>query len=229
MKKFEQELEALRDRIVELGALARSMVAMSLAAMTDLAAVYQKVLAVEEQVDQMQITIDREAVRLLTVYTPVAGDLRFLLTAPRVNSSLEHIGDQAVGLCHNLDFCARHANVAELPKLRRMGEAVQEMVRDAMQAFVLKDAALARATIARDDLVDNLYDEIMAEILSDDIVRQAITGPRDFAGALTHVLLARSLERMGDHATNICEEVIFIVKGDDIRHSHPRHQPEAGP
>ena len=229
MKKFEQELEALRGRLVEMGELARSMVAMSISAMTDLAAVYQKVLQVEEQVDQMQLTIDHEAVRLLTVYTPVAGDLRFLLSASRVNSSLEHIGDQAVGLCHNLDFSARHADAAELPKLRRMGDLAQEMVRDALQAFVIKDASLARAIIAKDDVVDALYDEIMMEILSDDIVRQAIAGPRDIAGALTQVLLARSLERMADQATNICEEVIYMVKGDDIRHSHPEHKPVEGP
>ena len=224
MKKFDQELEALRDRVVEMGGMAQSMVAMAISAMTDLPAVYQKVLAVEEKVDQMQLAIDHEAVRLLTVYTPVAGDLRFLLSASRVNMALERIGDQAVGLCHNLDFSARHADSAVLPKLHRMGDTVQTMVRDALEAFRLKDASLARATMTHDDIVDGLNDEILKETLSDDIVRQAITGPRDIAGALTQVLLARSLERMADQATNICEEVIYIVKGDDIRHSHPDHK-----
>lgn len=227
MKKFEQEQEALRNRVVHMGELAQSMVAMAISAMTDLPAVYQKVLAVEEEVDQMQLDIDHEAVRLLTVYTPVAGDLRFLLSVSRVNMALERIGDQAVGLCHNLDFSARHADASVLPKLHRMGDLVQGMVRDALRAFALKDASLARATMAHDDAVDALNDEIMKEILSDDIVRQAITGPRDIAGALTQVLLARSLERMADQATNICEEVIYIVKGDDVRHSHPE-QKQAG-
>ncbi len=228
MKKFEQELETLRNRVVEMGELAQSMVAMAISAMTDLPAVYQKVLAVEDQVDQMQLAIDHEAVRLLTVYTPVAGDLRFLLSVSRVNMALERIGDQAVGLCHNLDFSARHADAAVLPKLHRMGQIVQTMVREALRAFSQKDAALARATMNHDDAVDALNDEIMKEILSDDIVRQAITGPRDIAGALTQVLLGRSLERMADQATNICEEVIYIVKGDDVRHSHADHKPTGG-
>jgi phosphate transport system protein len=221
MKKFEQDLEALRQRIVEMGALAQSMVAMSISAMTDLPAVYKNVLAVEDQVDQLQLAIDREVVRLLSVYTPVASDLRFVLSASRINNALERIGDQAVGLCHNLDFSARHADAAELPKLRRMGDTVQVMVRDALQAFAKNDAALARATIAQDDIVDALNDEILKEILSGDILRQTAAGSGDIAQALTQILLGRSLERMGDQATNICEEIIYMVQGDDIRHRHP--------
>ena len=225
MKKFEQDLDALRQRIVEMGALAQLMVAMSLSAMTDLQAVYQKVLAVEDQVDQLQLAIDREVVRLLAVYTPVAGDLRFVLSASRVNNALERIGDQAVGLCHNLDFAARHAAAAELPKLRRMGDTVQNMVRAALKAFVDKDASLARTTIAQDDIVDTLNDEILKEILRGDVVLQAGVVKGAIAEALTQVLLGRSLERMADQATNICEEVIYMVQGDDIRHRHPPQEP----
>jgi phosphate transport system protein len=220
MKKFEHELEALRDRVAEMGKMAQQMVAMAISAMTDLPAVYQKVLALEEQLDQMQLDIDHEAVRLLTVYSPVAADLRFVLSVSHANQALERIGDQAVGLCHNLDFAHRHADATVLPKLQKMGEAVQAMVRDAILAFVCNDASLAQTTMTQDDLVDALNDQIMRETLSDDVVRQAIAGPKDVAGALTQILLARSLERIGDQATNICEEVIYMVKGRDVRHKH---------
>lgn len=223
MKKFEQELESLRDRVAEMGKLAQQMVAMAISAMTDLEAVYKKVLDAETRLDQMQLDIDHEAVRLLTVYSPVAADLRFVLSVSHVNQALERIGDQAVGLCHNLDFAHRHADAALLPKLQKMGEAVQTMVRDALLAFACGDATLAQTTMAADDVVDSLNDQIMRETLSDDVVRQAIAGPKDVAGALTQILLARSLERIGDQATNICEEVIYMVKGNDIRH---RHKPD---
>src|SRR5829696_7364545 len=100
MKKFDQELASLRSRVVEMGHLAQSMVEMAIAAMTDLDAVYKQVLANEDRLDQMELDIDHEAVRLLTVYSPVATDLRFVLSVSHVNNALERIGDQAVGLCH---------------------------------------------------------------------------------------------------------------------------------
>jgi phosphate transport system protein len=227
MKKFEQDLEALRQRILDMGKLAQSMVAMSISAMTDLSAVYKNVLAVEDQVDQIQLAIDREVVRLFSVYTPVAADLRFILSASRINNALERIGDQAVGLCHNLDFSARHADAAELPKLRRMGDSVQAMVLDALLAFANKDADLAHKVMAQDDEVDRLNDEILKEILNRDKERPAGAAPFDIAESLTQILLGRSLERMGDQATNICEEVIYMVQGDDIRHRHPPTEPSS--
>jgi phosphate transport system protein len=107
--------------------------------------------------------------------------------------------------------------------LRRMGDTVQTMVLDALLAFANKDADLARKVMEQDDLVDQLNDEIVKDILNGDAQRPPGTAPIDVAEALTQILLGRSLERMGDQATNICEEVIYMVQGDDIRHSHPPH------
>jgi phosphate transport system protein len=222
MKKFDQELAVLRDEIVNMGAIAQSMVSMAIGALTDLQAVYDKVRAAEDQLDQKQLYVDHEAVRLLTVYSPVAANLRFVLSVTHVNNALERIGDQALGLCHNLDFAGKHAAEATsgpaLARFQRMGELTQAMVRDALLAFSGEDAILARATIAHDDLVDAINDDVQKEILSDDVVREGIAAPRSIAGALTHLLIARSLERIADQATNICEEVIYMVKGDDVRH-----------
>jgi phosphate transport system protein len=229
MKKFEQDLEALRQRILEMGRLAQSMVAMSISAMTDLPAVYKNVLAVEDQVDQMQLAIDREVVRLFSVYTPVAADLRFVLSASRINNALERIGDQAVGLCHNLDFSARHADTAELPKLRRMGDTVQTMVLDALLAFANKDAGLARKVMEQDDLVDQLNDEILKDILNGDAQRPPGTAPsmsprrspRSFWAALWSVWATKP----PTSAKKLFIWCRAMTSAIAIRRTHPRNLP----
>lgn len=221
MKKFDRELASLRNRVVEMGKLAQSMVEMAISATADLDAVYKAILEGEDRLDQMQLDIDHEAVRLLTVYSPVAADLRFVLSVSHVNNALERIGDQAVGLCHTIDFAGKHraAGGEALPKLKQMGEIVLGMIRDAILAFVGEDAALAERTIGQDDAVDAINDQIMREVLGA-AARKAGVEERDVPGALTQILIARSLERFGDQATNICEEVIYMVQGADVRHAH---------
>jgi phosphate transport system protein len=225
MKKFDQELASLRSRVVEMGQVALSMVEMAIAAMTDLDAVYPRVLQAEDRLDRMELDIDHECVRLLTVYSPVAANLRFVLATSHVNNALERIGDQAVGLCHTIDFAGHHvaAGGEALPKLKQMGEIVQGMIRDAILAFADENAVLAESTIAQDDAADALNDQIMRETLGGPDRRENGV-PRDVSAALTQILIARSLERFGDQATNVCEEVIYMVQGWDVRHSH-KHPP----
>src|SRR5258706_1245874 len=216
MKKFDQDLAALAARVMEMGTIAESMVAMAGAAMKDLKSVYQKVLRVEDQLDQMQLEIDHEAVRLLTVYGPVAGDLRYVLAVSHVNAALERIGDQAVGLCHTLDSAHRQPDPALLPTLLAMGERAEVMVKDAMLAFFKRDAALARSIMSRDDNLDDLNDQVLSRTLSDD---ESSGEKTKLASAVAQILMARTWERIGDQATNICEEVIYIVEGEDVRHA----------
>jgi phosphate transport system protein len=230
MKKFDKELATLRDRVVEMGRITQSMVEMAITAMSDLDAVYKKVLENEDRLDQMQLDIDHEAIRLLTVYSPVATDLRFVLSVSHVNNALERIGDQAVGLCHTIDFGGKHLWAAgeALPKLKQMGEIVQGMIRDAILAFVGEDAMLAQKTMGADDAVDALNDQIMRETLHSEAAKDPSREKPDIAAALTKILLSRALERFGDQATNICEEVIYMVQGADVRHSgKPRVQNKA--
>ncbi len=222
MKKFEQELAALRTRIVDMGTLSRSMVDMAISALgRPVEDVYQKVLADEEQLDQMQLDIDREAIRLLTVYGPVANDLRFVLMVARINSELERIGDQAVNMCEDLQLMATKTKSSPLPEIHKMAKLVSGMVRDSMAAFVQEDVRKADEVLSTDDVVDALNDQIVRELLSDQVVRSAISseqGPSHISDALGLILLSRSLERIADQATNICEEVIYMVKGADVRH-----------
>lgn len=224
MKKFEHELASLRKRIVDMGTLARQMVDSAIEALdhpdTD---VYQKVLVAEEQLDQMQLDVDREAIRLLTVYSPVANDLRFVLMVARINSELERIGDHAVNMCEDLQLVAGKTKASPLPEVHKMSKLVSGMVRDSLAAFVQEDIRKAEEVLATDDVVDALNDQIVRELLSDQIVRHAISadeGPADITDRLGLILLSRSLERIADQATNICEEVIYMVKGADVRHKH---------
>ena len=220
MKKLQSELDELRRRVIDMGNLTESMVNRAVAAIsggsTDEA--IRTVIAAEEKLDQMQLDIDKEAIRLLTVYSPVAGDLRFVLSVSRINTELERIGDHAINMCENLQLMAFRTDATLMPEIQKMAKIVCQMFRDSLNAFVQNDNRKAQSTIAHDDLVDALNDQILEELLSDEVVRQAITGPTDMAGALGQLLVARSLERIADQSTNISEEVVYMVKGDDIRH-----------
>src|SRR4051812_10203033 len=215
MKKFDQELAKLGALVMEMGAVTDTILAMANAAMTDLEAVYKKILKAEEQLDRMQLQIDREAVRLLTVYSPVASDLRYVLSVSHVNAALERIGDQAVGLCHTIDSADRRADSGVLPTLIAMGERAAVMVKDAQMAFFKRDADMARSIMSKDDSLDELNDRVLKQTLSEN---ESSARP-DVARAITQILLARTWERIGDQATNICEEVIYIVQGADVRHA----------
>ena len=223
MKKFDNELSHLRQRVVEMGNLTESMVSRAIDAVFDVHnnEIIESVLRDEEQLDQMQLDIDKEAVRLLTVYGPVATDLRFILSVSRINLELERIGDHATNICENVHLLASKMDVQPLSEIQKMGEVVRGMVHDALDAFLQNDNRKAQSVIARDDLVDALNDQIIEELLSDEVVREVLTGPTDIAGALAQILIARSLERIADQSTNVSEEIVYMIKGDDIRHQPP--------
>lgn len=223
MKKFDHELTRLRQRVIEMGNLTELMVSSAIDVVFD-AHNSEKIASVlnnEEHLDQMQLEIDKEAIRLLTVYGPVATDLRFILSVSRINLELERIGDHATNICENVQLMISKVEVAPLSEVQKMAEVVRSMVHDALDAFLQSDHRKAQSVIAQDDLVDALNDQIIEELLSDDLVRKILAGPKDIVGALAQILIARSLERIADQATNISEEIVYIVKGDDIRHQSP--------
>lgn len=220
MKKFDQELLALQKRLVEMGERTESMVAAASRALSEPELdVEKEIHKSEDKLDQMQIDIDEEVVRLLTVYTPVATDLRYALTVSHVTSSLERIGDQAVNIYEAIQLMSDRSDATPLPELFQMADIVKDMLHDAIAAYVDKNATQVEQTIGHDDLVDSLNDQVVRELLNDDVVREVLSGPKDIAGALAQILIARSMERIADQACNICEEVYYLVRGDDIRHS----------
>jgi phosphate transport system protein len=223
MKKFDHELGDLRQRVVAMGNLAESMVrkAIYFMASPQDGRIAEQVLRYEEQLDLMQLETDKEAIRLLTVYSPVAADLRFILSVSRITAEVERIGDHATNMCENVRLMVSKSDVSPLPEVSKMAKIVSGMVGNALHAFLQNDSRKARSTIAADDMVDALNDQIIQKLLNDEGVREVLAGPQDIAGALAQILIARSLERIADQSTNICEEVIYTVKGHDIRHKDP--------
>ncbi len=222
MKKLESELEDLRSRVSKMGSLTESMVrqVVQIVHGIDHGDFYHEMITQEESLDQLQVEVDKEAVRLLTVYAPVASDLRFVLSVTRVSAELERIGDQCKNICGSVQLMRSKGLTCGNSHVKKMAEEVSTMVREAMDSFVKNDSHRARAIIASDDVVDAMNDQVLDELLSDDVVRRGIEQPVDLAGTMAQILLTRSLERIGDQATNICEEVVYMVKGDDIRHQN---------
>ncbi|MGH9384672.1 MAG: phosphate signaling complex protein PhoU [Vicinamibacterales bacterium] len=213
MKKFEQELDNLKQQVMKMGEVAEQMVIWASDAMLERdRAIIQQVLTNEPLVDRFQIDIDHEAIRLITVYSPIAKDLRFLLMVARITTELERIGDQALNNCEYVELLLSTPPPQPLLDLSKMAEITQTMVRDAMQAFLEEDLERAQGVLRSDDEVDALNAQTFRDLLTDTVEQDTINQ------CMILILIARSLERIADHATNICEEVIYMVKGEDIRH-----------
>lgn len=214
MKKFESELAALKDRVVEMGTLAESMVAASSHALiTADPAFIEQVRTGELSLDRLQIEIDREAIRLIVVYAPVASDLRCLLMIARITSELERIGDQAIDNCEMVDILHTNRPPGALSGLSEMSETALKMLHQALDAFREEAIDTARAVIGMDDRIDAMESQTFRELL-----QRQVTLPEAVGHSVGLVLVGRSLERIADHATNICEEIFYWLRGEDIRH-----------
>ena len=220
MKKLEHDLEELRNQVIAMGNLTESMINAAIAVLIDFSEERVATIIENESIlDQKQLDIDQEAIRILTVYSPVAADLRLVLSVNRITAELERIGDHAVNLCENIQLMMSKTDSRPLTELKNMSNVVCGMISDALDSFSQQNSRKAKETIAKDDLVDALNDQIIETLLSDEVVKKALVGPTDIAGNMAQILLARSLERIADQCTNICEEVVYMVKGTDIRHA----------
>ncbi|MGQ0735185.1 MAG: phosphate signaling complex protein PhoU [Acidobacteriota bacterium] len=217
MKKFEQELMAVKERVMEMGALAERMVAWASDAFLKRdKAIITQVMEAEERLDRYQIELDRDAIRLITVYTPTAKDLRMLMMIARITTELERIGDQAVNNCEYVEMFLSTPPPRALDDISRMTEITCEMVHGALTAFEREDIQKATEMVDLDNDVDRLNQQTFTDLLADR------TGdPEVIKRCMSLILLARSIERIADHAVNICEEVVYLVKGEDIRHQPP--------
>lgn len=221
MKKFDNELANLEERTAKMAALAQAMVALATEAIKDRTRdIHKQVEDSEKLLDQMQTDIDHDAVRLLTVYSPVASQLRYVLVVTHITAQLERIGDQVVNVCEALDLMQSEPDHRVLGDLHKMSDFVLEMAEDAVTAFLDRDAEKATTTRTHDDIVDALHAQIVKKLLSDEVLHSVLKGTQDIADALAQILIARHLERIADQAVNICKEVVFLVKGDDVRHAH---------
>ena len=213
-RHFERDLEEIKERLVWMGSLAERAVHQAVQAVLDSQPeLAQRVLEEENAINEMQIEIDERVTKTLALQQLTAGDLRFMLGAARINQDLERIGDQAVNIAQSAQRILRHPRVKPYVDLPRMSEIAEEMVRDSLNAVVHKDVELAKKVLDRDDVVDSLRNQVFRELLTYMMENSAVVFP-----AFELILVAKNLERIADHATNIAEDVIYIVAGRDVRH-----------
>ena len=220
MKKFEQELEGLQQGLCQMGGLVEQMVALAASAVRDRTIDRSsEATELETRLDQMQMDIDQQAVRLLTVYGPVASSLRQILVMTHVTSQMERIGDQVINVCKSLSRMEGDPEKIGHDEICDMADNAREMVSDAIAAYINRDVAKATSTRAQDDIVDDLDTQIIHKVLGDDALTNVLKSPQDIRDSLTQVLIAHHFERIADQAVNIAKEVIFMVSGDDVRHA----------
>jgi len=214
VRHFQEELEGLQARLLEMGGLAEERVR---AAVNGLVArdttLIDKVMRGDEPVNELHIEIDNRCFTLLALYQPMATDLRSIVAAVKINTDLERVGDLAVNIAEASQRYISHAPVKALVDIPRMAALAQAMLHDALDAFVSHDLAAAQSVLDRDDTLDTLKNQVFRELLT-----YMIGEPRTIEPALDLILISRHLERVGDHATNIAEDVIFIVAARDVRH-----------
>lgn len=212
--RFQEEFDALKARLLEMGGLAEERVRAVIRALVDRDVdVIERILTGDEPLNRLQVEIDDRGFRLLALYQPVATDLRSIMAALKINTDLERIGDLAVNIAEAALRYFSHPPVKPLIDIPRMAGIAQGMLRDSLDAFVRRDAALAREVLRRDDTLDELKSQVFRELLT-----YMLQDPSTIEPALDLVLVSRHLERIGDHATNVAEEVIFMVSARDVRH-----------
>jgi phosphate transport system protein len=214
VRHFEQELEQLKGKLLEMSALVEAAVQRSVAAVAqkDRSAAEQ-VLHDEARINQLEMEIDEFAINLLATQQPLAADLRLVVAALKINTDLERMGDLSVSIAQRAVSLLSEPVITPMVDIRHMSSLVESMVRKSLDAFVANDADMARSVLASDDAVDSLrtasYHELVSFMEKD---------PRNIPQALDLIGITRSLERIADHSTNIAEDVLFLVKGIDVRH-----------
>ena len=211
---FQEELDSLKARLLEMGGLAEDRVRTAIDALVqrDPALVIQ-VLEGDAPINQLHIEIDSRCVKLLALHQPMAVDLRAIVAAVKINTDLERVGDLAINIAEAASRYLAHAPVKELVDIPKMAEISQSMLRDALDSFVRRDMALAQRVLDEDDELDGLKTMVFRELLT-----FMVKDPLTIEPSIDLILISRHLERIGDHATNIAEDVIFMVSAKDVRH-----------
>lgn len=211
---FQDELEHLKQRLLEMGGLAEDRVRAAVEGLVSRdTTVVEHVLVGDTPINQLHIEIDSRCFTLLALYQPMAVDLRAIVSAVKINTDLERVGDLAINIAEAVTRYLRHPPVKELIDIPRMARIAQTMLRDALDAYVRRDTAMAQAVLDKDDELDGLKTQVFRELLT-----YMLQDPATIEPAIDLILISRHLERIGDHATNVAEDVIFMVLAKDVRH-----------
>jgi phosphate transport system protein len=211
---FQQELNQLKSELLRMAGLVERAISNAIEALVkrDMP-LAEKTIREDAQINEMEISIDERCLNLLALHQPMAGDLRFITSAMRINIELERIGDLAVNIAERAVSLNQEPQLKPYIDIPHMAEITKKMVKDVLDAFVNRDAALARSVCERDDEVDALNDQVFRELLT-----YMMADTKTITRAVHLIIVSRCLERIADHATNIAEGVIFMTKALVIKH-----------
>ncbi len=213
-RHYEAELKDLHVKILEMGGFVEKQIAGAVAALIERNDEQARmIIERDHSVNRMDVEVDDLCLRLLALHQPAARDLRLITTGLKITTDLERIGDMAVNICERILELNREPQLKPLIDLPRMADVAQHMLRESLDSFVREDVELALAVCREDDIIDGLNSQLFRELLS-----YMAEDPRTISRAIPLLFIAKYLERIGDHATNIAEMVVFMVKGKSIRH-----------
>ncbi len=214
MIRLEEEISKLKKMLFEMAASAEEMIAKSIKALQENNMILaEEVIKSDDKVNEMEIEIDNQCIRILALFHPEAEDLRTVTMIMKINNDLERIGDHAVNIAEKALFLADKPPVKPLIDIPKMAEKAIEMLQESLDSFVNKDAALAIQVCKKDDEVDALEPQIVRELIT-----YMISDPKTIDRALTLIFIARALERVADLATNIAEDTYYIASGKILKH-----------
>lgn len=217
MPHFQEQLEVLKERLLVMGGLAEERVRAIVEALVEREIdVVDQVQSGDEPINRLHMEVDNRCFKLLALHQPMATDLRAIVAAVKINTDLERVGDLAVNIAEAVRRYLLHPPVKQLIDIPRMAEIAQRMLRDALDAYVRRDTDLAQVVLNEDDKLDALKTQVFRELLT-----FMLQDPGTIEPALDLILISRHLERIGDHATNVAEDVIFMVSAKDVRHHAP--------
>jgi phosphate transport system protein len=217
MRHFDKDIDEIKDLLLRMGALVEDAIQQAIRALMQRdAALAEEVIANDDRVDQMEVLIDQRVIELIAKMQPAAIDLRFVAAVMKTTPELERIADLAQDVSERVLELVSEPPIKRLVQLPRLAEDAQAMVRQALDAFVRGDADLARQVIAHDDEVDQLTADSFRVLLT-----YMLEDPRNISAAIRLTFIGKYFERMADGATNICEQVVYLVEGKIIKHSPP--------
>ena len=216
MRHFVAELEELQNKILEMGGLVETAIHDAIRGLTERSdEPITGIWKAEERINQLDLEIDEFALRMMALHQPVAKDLRFLTATLKMNADLERMGDLAVNIAQRVISLLSRPEVKPAVDIPQMSRTVELMVHKSLDAFVRRDEELARSVLMSDDEVDD-----MKSAVYQDLMAMVENGRAPAVAAFDLIFIAHNLERIADHATNIAEDVLFLVKGIDVRHHH---------
>jgi phosphate transport system protein len=216
-RHIDTELKELHKEILSMGALAEEAIFKSIEALKNRDKNgAQGVISADNRIDELELAVDERCIDLIARYQPMAGDLRFITTGMKLNAELERIADLAVDICQRVLELVDKPLLKPLVDIPKLSVIAQKMVHDAIDSFIRKDAGLAKKVLLSDSEADQLRNRVQDELINGYMAKDASTASR----AVPLLLIARHLERICDHATNIAEDVVYMVDAKVVRHHH---------